>query len=92
MTEFPKDYSFSESERKWQKFWQEQKIYLWDKNETRENSFVVDTPPPTVSGQLHIGHVYSYTQADFMVRFKRMLGKNIFYPIGFDDNGLPTER
>ncbi|WP_341748618.1 valine--tRNA ligase [Candidatus Tisiphia endosymbiont of Sialis lutaria] len=92
MTEFPKDYSFSESERKWQKFWQEQKIYLWDKNETRENSFVVDTPPPTVSGQLHIGHVYSYTQADFMVRFKQMLGKNIFYPIGFDDNGLPTER
>ncbi|MDN3031192.1 MAG: valine--tRNA ligase [Candidatus Tisiphia sp.] len=92
MTEFPKDYSFSESERKWQKFWQEQKIYLWDKNETRENSFVVDTPPPTVSGQLHIGHVYSYTQADFIVRFKRMLGKNIFYPIGFDDNGLPTER
>ncbi|MCC8415919.1 MAG: valine--tRNA ligase [Rickettsia endosymbiont of Gnoriste bilineata] len=92
MTECPKDYSFSESERKWQKFWQEQKIYLWDKNETRENSFVVDTPPPTVSGQLHIGHVYSYTQADFIVRFKRMLGKNIFYPIGFDDNGLPTER
>ncbi|WP_375319430.1 valine--tRNA ligase [Candidatus Tisiphia endosymbiont of Oplodontha viridula] len=92
MIAFPKDYSFSESERKWQKFWQEQKIYLWDKNETRENSFVVDTPPPTVSGQLHIGHVYSYTQADFIVRFKRMLGKNIFYPIGFDDNGLPTER
>ncbi|MGP1945963.1 MAG: valine--tRNA ligase [Arsenophonus sp. ER-EMS1-MAG3] len=92
MTEFPKNYSFSESERKWQKFWQEQKIYLWDKNETRENSFVVDTPPPTVSGQLHIGHVYSYTQADFIIRFQRMLGKNIFYPIGFDDNGLPTER
>ncbi|WP_367364591.1 valine--tRNA ligase [Candidatus Tisiphia endosymbiont of Nedyus quadrimaculatus] len=92
MTEFPKDYSFSESERKWQKFWQEQKIYLWDKNDTRENSFVVDTPPLTVSGQLHIGHVYSYTQADFTVRFQRMLGKNIFYPISFDDNGLPTER
>lgn len=92
MTEFSKNYSFSESERKWQKFWQEQKIYLWDKNETRENSFVVDTPPPTVSGQLHIGHVYSYTQADFIIRFQRMLGKNIFYPIGFDDNGLPTER
>ncbi|WP_341754122.1 valine--tRNA ligase [Candidatus Tisiphia endosymbiont of Dioctria rufipes] len=92
MTEFPKDYSFSESERKWQKFWQEQEIYLWDKNETRENSFVVDTPPPTVSGQLHIGHIYSYTQADFIVRFQRMLGKNIFYPISFDDNGLPTER
>ncbi len=92
MTEFPKNYSFNDSERKWQKYWQEQKIYLWDNNETRENSFVVDTPPPTVSGQLHIGHVYSYTQADFIVRFQRMIGKNIFYPIGFDDNGLPTER
>ncbi|XVN42446.1 MAG: valine--tRNA ligase [Candidatus Rickettsia vulgarisii] len=92
MTEFPKNYNFSESEKKWQEFWQEQKIYAWDKNESRENSFVVDTPPPTVSGQLHIGHVYSYTQADFIVRYKRMKGKNIFYPMGFDDNGLPTER
>jgi valyl-tRNA synthetase len=92
MAEFPKNYSFSDRESKWQKYWQEQKIYLWDSNETRENSFVVDTPPPTVSGQLHIGHVYSYTQADFIVRFQRMLGKNVFYPIGFDDNGLPTER
>ncbi|MFP3018425.1 MAG: valine--tRNA ligase [Candidatus Tisiphia sp.] len=92
MIEFLKNYSFIENERKWQKFWQEQKIYLWDKNDTRENSFVVDTPPPTVSGHLHIGHVYSYTQVDFIVRFQRMLGKNIFYPIGFDDNGLPTER
>lgn len=92
MAEFPKHYNFIESEKKWQKFWQEQKIYLWDPNDTRENSFIVDTPPPTVSGQLHIGHVYSYTQVDFIVRFKRMLGKNIFYPIGFDDNGLPTER
>lgn len=92
MTEFPKNYDFSISEKKWQKFWQEQKIYLWDKNEARENSYVVDTPPPTVSGQLHIGHVYSYTQADFIVRFQRMFGKNVFYPMGFDDNGLPTER
>lgn len=92
MTEFPKNYDFIVSEKKWQNFWQQQKIYLWDKNEARENSFVVDTPPPTVSGQLHIGHVYSYTQADFIVRFQRMLGKNIFYPMGFDDNGLPTER
>ena len=92
MKEFPKNYNFYESEKKLQEFWQEQKIYLWDKDETRENSFVVDTPPPSVSGQLHIGHVYSYAQADFVVRFQRMIGKNIFYPIGFDDNGLPTER
>lgn len=92
MAEFPKHYNFIESEKKWQKFWHEQKVYLWDPNDTRENSFIVDTPPPTVSGQLHIGHVYSYTQVDFIIRFKRMSGKNIFYPIGFDDNGLPIER
>ncbi len=92
MTKFPQNYIFSISEKKWQKFWQEQKVYLWDENDTRQNNFVVDTPPPTVSGHLHIGHIYSYTQADFIVRFQRMLGKNIFYPIGFDDNGLPTER
>ena len=53
---------------------------------------MVDTPPPTASGSLHIGHVFSYTQADVMVRFKRMCGLNIFYPMGWDDNGLPTER
>lgn len=92
MTEFLQDYIFSESEKKWQKFWQEQKIFLWDRNETKENSFVVDTPPLTISGQLHIGHVYSYLPVDIIVRFQRMLGKNIFYPISFDDNGLPTER
>lgn len=87
-----KKYDFVTSEEKWQKFWQEQAIYHWDENESRENTFVVDTPPPTVSGQLHIGHVFSYTQTDFIVRYQRMTGKNIFYPMGFDDNGLPTER
>ena len=92
MQALTKNYNFSESEKKWQLYWQEQNIYLWDEAESRENSFVVDTPPPTVSGSLHIGHVYSYTHTDFVVRFQRMIGKNIFYPMGFDDNGLPTER
>ncbi len=92
MAEFQKKYKFNESERKWQDFWQDQGVYLWDENESRENTYVVDTPPPTVSGQLHIGHVYSYTHTDFVVRYQRMKGKNIFYPMGFDDNGLPTER
>lgn len=92
MAEFPKKYDFNESEPKWQEFWQEKGVYLWDKNVSREQTFVVDTPPPTVSGQLHIGHVYSYTHTDFIVRYMRMKGLNIFYPIGFDDNGLPTER
>lgn len=92
MTEFPKKYKFNESEKKWQKLWQEQKIYNWNENEGRDETYVVDTPPPTVSGHLHIGHVYSYTHTDFIVRYQRMKGMNVFYPMGFDDNGLPTER
>jgi valyl-tRNA synthetase len=92
MAEFPKKYDFNEAESKWQEFWQQKAVYHWDKNVSRDKTFVVDTPPPTVSGLLHIGHVYSYTHTDFIVRYKRMKGMNIFYPIGFDDNGLPTER
>ena len=90
--EFPNKYKFNESEKKWQAFWHASGIYLWNKDEPREKTYIVDTPPPTVSGQLHIGHVYSYTHADFIVRYQRMKGMNIFYPMGFDDNGLPTER
>ncbi len=74
------------------RFWEESGIYQYDKTASRENTFVVDTPPPTVSGSLHIGHIFSYTQTDVMVRYNRMKGKSIFYPIGWDDNGLPTER
>jgi valyl-tRNA synthetase len=59
---------------------------------TRDEIFSIDTPPPTVSGKLHIGHVYSYTQTDMNARYQRMRGKHVFYPFGFDDNGLPTER
>jgi valyl-tRNA synthetase len=79
-------------QEKWGAYWQEQGIYHWDANAPREESYVIDTPPPTVSGNLHIGHVYSYTQTDLMARFQRMRGKNVYYPIGYDDNGLPTER
>ncbi|ABV73838.1 valyl-tRNA synthetase [Rickettsia canadensis str. McKiel] len=92
MKAFPKNYNFTENEKKWQRIWQEKQIYAYDPNISKEETYIVDTPPPTVSGQLHIGHVYSYTQTDFIVRFQRMIGKNIFYPMGFDDNGLPTER
>lgn len=91
-SELSANYNFGEIEKKWKAYWQQNNIYAWNANISKEDTFIVDTPPPTVSGQLHIGHVYSYTQADFIVRFKRMCGKNIFYPIGFDDNGLPTER
>jgi valyl-tRNA synthetase len=79
------------AEEKWSRYWQEQGIYKYDENSTAE-VFSVDTPPPTVSGSLHIGHVFSYTHTDILCRFQRMTGKNVFYPIGWDDNGLPTER
>lgn len=73
-------------------FWDANQTYKYDKTAERVNTYVVDTPPPTVSGSLHIGHIFSYTQTDVMVRYNRMQGKSIFYPIGWDDNGLPTER
>lgn len=82
----------SKIESKWQKIWKENNAYKWDISCSRAETFSIDTPPPTVSGELHMGHVFSYTQADFIARFQRMYGKNVFYPIGFDDNGLPTER
>jgi valyl-tRNA synthetase len=88
----PKTYNHDEIEQKWNSVWETNKIYQWDANQPREKTFVVDTPPPTVSGSLHVGHAYSYAQTDVLVRYQRMLGKNIFYPMGWDDNGLPTER
>ncbi len=86
------NYNYISIEEKWQKFWLELEVYKYDDAQPRENIFVIDTPPPTVSGMLHIGHVFSYTQTDFIARYQRMRGKTVFYPIGFDDNGLPTER
>ena len=79
-------------EARWRKHWDDHHIYKWDAQATREESYVIDTPPPTVSGSLHIGHVFSYSQADTIARFQRMRGMNVFFTVGFDDNGLPTER
>jgi valyl-tRNA synthetase len=79
------------AEQKWGRAWDEQGVHRFDE-QGRGDSFVVDTPPPTVSGSLHVGHVFSYTQTDAVARFQRMRGKNVFYPMGWDDNGLPTER
>ncbi|RAP31586.1 valine--tRNA ligase, partial [Candidatus Marinamargulisbacteria bacterium SCGC AG-414-C22] len=90
--ELPKKYKHSDSEAKWRQFWQDQGVYDWDSSKPRSATFAIDTPPPTVSGSLHIGHVFSYTHTDAIARFQRMRGKNVFYPMGWDDNGLPTER
>lgn len=79
-------------EEKWQKFWEKEKIYRF-LPKSKKPIFSIDTPPPYVSAEkLHAGHIMSYTQADFIARFKRQRGFNVFYPMGFDDNGLPTER
>ena len=88
----PKHFDAEAAESRWHEAWQKAGLYQWDASRPRDQTFVVDTPPPTASGALHIGHVFSYTQTDVIVRFQRMLGKNIFYPLGWDDNGVPTER
>jgi len=86
-----KKYDFRQVEKKMQAFWEENAIYRFDEDSPAE-IYSIDTPPPTVSGNLHIGHIFSYTQAEMIARYKRMQGYNVFYPFGFDDNGLPTER
>ena len=89
--ELPKNYDPKTSEPKWLEFWEKEKVYSFDPKSKAE-IYSIDTPPPTVSGKMHIGHSFSYSQQDFIVRFQRMLGKNIFYPFGTDDNGLATIR
>jgi valyl-tRNA synthetase len=79
-------------EAKWSARWDEAGTYRFDRTAPRSRVFAIDTPPPTVSGSLHVGHVFSYTHTDAMARFRRMRGYDVFYPMGWDDNGLPTER
>ncbi|GAB3452514.1 valine--tRNA ligase [Streptomonospora sediminis] len=79
-------------EAKWVDVWDESGVYHFDRTRPRADIYSIDTPPPTVSGSLHIGHVFSYTHTDTVARFQRMRGKTVFYPMGWDDNGLPTER
>ncbi len=85
-----KRYDFKTREKHWQDYWHEHNTYKFDEN--AESKFTIDTPPPTISGVIHLGHVFSYTQTDVIARHQRMLGKSVFYPFGYDDNGLPTER
>lgn len=84
-------YNAQEKESYWQKFWEKEGIYNFDP-ESSKPYFTIDTPPPTISGALHLGHVYSYTQAEVIARYRRLAGFNVRYPMGFDNNGLPTER
>jgi len=79
-------------EAKWAPVWEQNGVHSFDESAAKSNIFSIDTPPPTASGSLHVGHVFSYTHTDVVARYQRMCGKDVFYPMGWDDNGLPTER
>ena len=83
-------YDFKDKENKWLNYWNDNKVY--DFKQDKREVFSIDTPPPTVSGKIHIGHIFSYSQTEMIARYKRLRGYNVFYPFGFDDNGLPSER
>ncbi len=91
-TNTPDKPSLDGIEARWMQRWEADATYRFDRTVGRDGVFSIDTPPPTVSGSLHIGHVFSYTHTDTIARFQRMQGKAVFYPIGWDDNGLATER
>ena len=79
-------------EDKWSQKWERDGTYTFDRSSARATVYSIDTPPPTVSGDLHLGHTFSYTHTDTVARYHRMRGYSVFYPMGWDDNGLPTER
>src|SRR4051794_10135209 len=92
MAQIPEKPSLDGIEARWIERWESDGTYRFDRSSTRDQVFAIDTPPPTVSGSLHVGHVFSYTHTDTVARFRRMRGEQVFYPIGWDDNGLATER
>lgn len=91
MEELGKRYDGLQAEKRLQAYWEQEKIYTY-RPDPAKPVYSIDTPPPTVSGSLHIGHIFSYAQAEMIARYRRMQGYNVFYPFGFDDNGLPSER
>ena len=92
MSHVPEKPALEGLEEKWKSRWEADGTHRFDRTASRESVYSIDTPPPTVSGSLHVGHVFSYTHTDVVARFQRMRGKAVFYPMGWDDNGLPTER
>ena len=92
MSPVPEKPALEGLENKWTKRWETDAVYRFDRTATRDRVYAIDTPPPTVSGSLHVGHVFSYTHTDVVARYQRMRGRAVFYPMGWDDNGLPTER
>ena len=94
MKELAKKYNAKECEKKWQEYWQDNNIFKFNWNDVKDRNkiYAIDTPPPHISGQLHMGHIFGFAQMDIIARYQRMTGKNVFYPIGYDDNGLPSER
>jgi valyl-tRNA synthetase len=92
MANIPERPTLDGIEARWAAQWAGDDLYRFDRSAVRADVFAIDTPPPTVSGSLHMGHVFSYTHTDAVARFQRMRGKAVFYPMGWDDNGLPTER
>ncbi len=89
---FPEKPTLDGLEERWAECWDADGTYRFDRSRPRSEVFSIDTPPPTVSGSLHVGHVFSYTHTDVIARYRRMRGDEVFYPMGWDDNGLPTER
>ncbi|RME31014.1 valine--tRNA ligase, partial [Candidatus Woesearchaeota archaeon] len=89
--ELPKRYDAHEAEERWQAAWRKMGVYAFNPN-ANAPVYSIDTPPPTFSGKMHLGHSFSYAQQDFIARYHRMKGENVFYPFGVDDNGLPTDR
>ena len=90
--QIPEKASVDGLETKWVPSWEQAAVYGFNPDAPKENIYSIDTPPPTASGSLHVGHVFSYTHTDVVARFQRMCGRDVFYPMGWDDNGLPTER
>src|SRR3974377_741360 len=88
----PENTALEGLEQKWTGRWEDSGVERFERTRPRDDVYSIDTPPPTVSGSLHVGHFFSYTHTDLIARYQRMRGRAVFYPMGWDDNGLPTER